>query len=137
MDEVTNPQDTPRITPIIVETTKIVRYPKTYTLKTLGKEKEYKLVFNKRVLDRNTFTSYPYGFKAKSIRHTNSYNPLFFIIFSIKTCTCYVFYHRPVTFANIHMITSTNQFYSFSVFQITKHAIQISTHSARRNFLSK
>ena len=42
---------------------KIMREPATKKIKTVVQDKQYKLVFDKRILDTNTFRSYPYGFK--------------------------------------------------------------------------
>ena len=42
---------------------KIVREPATKKIKTVEQDKQYKLVFDKRILDMNTFKSYPYGYK--------------------------------------------------------------------------
>lgn len=43
---------------------KIVRCPSTKQIKTIPQDKTYKLVFDKRVVDFDTFQSYPYGYKA-------------------------------------------------------------------------
>lgn len=40
---------------------KIVRCPPTKTVKTVTQNKQYKLVFDKRVIDLDTFQSYPHG----------------------------------------------------------------------------
>ena len=61
LSEISDPLEAPRTTPI-VESTKIVRHPKTYTLSTQPRTKEYRLVFNKRVLKSDSFISYPYGY---------------------------------------------------------------------------
>ena len=61
VDEVIQPEPDPRTTRV-TESTKIVRQPKTYTLTTQVGHKEYRSVFNKRVLFPDTFTSYPYGY---------------------------------------------------------------------------
>ena len=59
--EVQDPEPKPRTTRV-TESTKIVRLPKTYTLTTQARYKDYRLVFNKRVLDISDFKSYPYGY---------------------------------------------------------------------------
>lgn len=41
----------------------ITREPKTKKIKTVVQDKQYKLVFDKRILDMDTFRSYPYGYK--------------------------------------------------------------------------
>ena len=41
---------------------KIVRDVKQFQLKTVSEEKNYQLVFDKRVVDPNTFLTYPYGY---------------------------------------------------------------------------
>lgn len=61
LNEVTNPQDEPRV----IETynpNKLVRDVKEKRIRTKEEYKKYKLVFDKRVLDYETFKSYPYGY---------------------------------------------------------------------------
>ena len=41
---------------------KIVRDVKQFQLKTVSEEKNYQLVFDKRVVDPNSFLTYPYGY---------------------------------------------------------------------------
>lgn len=43
---------------------KIVRCPSTKQIKTIPQDKTYKLVFDERVVDFDTFQSYLYGYKA-------------------------------------------------------------------------
>ena len=43
---------------------KITRCAATKTIKTVSQNKMYKLVFNKRVIDHDTFQSFPYGYKC-------------------------------------------------------------------------
>ena len=43
---------------------KIARCAATKTIKTVFQNKMYKLVFNKRVIDHDTFQSFPYGYKC-------------------------------------------------------------------------
>ena len=68
MAEVERPRnDQTARTTRIHESTKIVRHPKTYTLTTQPRHKDYRLVFNKRVLPTHDATmdpykSYPYGY---------------------------------------------------------------------------
>ena len=62
LDEpVSDPLPEPRVT-TVTERHKIVRQSKTYKLTTQPRQKDYKLVFNKRVLDTATLVSYPYGY---------------------------------------------------------------------------
>lgn len=42
---------------------KIQRETKDYSLKTIQMNKKYRLVYSKRVVDHNTFKTYPYGYK--------------------------------------------------------------------------
>lgn len=41
---------------------RIVRDPKTLEIQTVAEEKKYQLVYEKRVIDPNTFKTYPYGY---------------------------------------------------------------------------
>ena len=43
---------------------KITRCAATKTIKTVSQNKMYKLVCNKRVIDHDTFQSFPYGYKC-------------------------------------------------------------------------
>lgn len=56
--EIQDPQDQPLATPI-VQTQAIQRDPQQYRFK---KPKKYQLVYNKRVLDPETYLTYPYGY---------------------------------------------------------------------------
>ena len=42
----------------------IVRQTKDYSIQTEEQEKNYQLVYSKRVIDPETFMTYPYGYKA-------------------------------------------------------------------------
>ena len=63
LDEIQQPLDKPRETQVI-KTHQIVRDARNYTIFTHPEYKRYKLVFNKRVVDPNTFQTYPIGYKA-------------------------------------------------------------------------
>ena len=41
----------------------------TKTIKTVSQNKMYKLVFDKRVIDHDTFQSFPYGYKCSFTSH--------------------------------------------------------------------
>ena len=62
LDEIQKPQKHPRQTQV-VKTHQIVRNPKTYELHTFPEYKWYQLVYDKRVLDPQTFFTYPYGYQ--------------------------------------------------------------------------
>ena len=62
LDEIQKPQKHPRQTQV-VKTHQIVRNPKTYELHTFPEYKWYRLVYDKRVLDPQTFFTYPYGYQ--------------------------------------------------------------------------
>ena len=59
--EIQNPLDKPREYQIM-KTYQIYRDPKTYTLETHPESKFYRLVYDKRAIDRETFKTYPYGY---------------------------------------------------------------------------
>jgi len=63
LDEIQKPQREPRQTQV-VKTHQIVRDAKTYELYTFPDYKRYQLVYDKRVIDPNTFQTYPYGYQA-------------------------------------------------------------------------
>ena len=64
IDEVTEPEDDPR--EIRVHNPhKIKREVNTNTLQTVEETKRYKVVFDKRVVDPDTFRSYPYGYEKE------------------------------------------------------------------------
>ena len=65
LDEIQKPLLKPRQTQV-VKTHQIVRNPKTYQLHTFPDYKQYQLVYDKRVIDPNTFKTYPYGYRKKS-----------------------------------------------------------------------
>lgn len=69
LQELTDPRDQPRITPV-TQSHAIHRNPKEYTLETRRKTKEYKLVYNKRLLDPETFYTYSYGYRSQD--HQNA-----------------------------------------------------------------
>ena len=63
LNEILQPEDEPRIL-TLNNPHEIVRCPPTKTIKTVTQDKQYKLVFDKRVIDLYTFQSYPYGYKC-------------------------------------------------------------------------
>jgi len=63
LDEIQKPLKKPRQTQVI-KTHQIVRDPKQYPLFTFPDYKRYQLVYDKRVVDPNTFHTYPYGYRA-------------------------------------------------------------------------
>ena len=66
IDEVTEPTDDPR--EIRVHNPhKIKRDTNTKTLQTVEETKRYKVVFDKRVVDPDTFRSYPYGYEKQQL----------------------------------------------------------------------
>ena len=62
LDEIQKPQKEPRQTQV-VKTHQIVRDPNTYELYTFPDYKRYQLVYDKRVIDPQTFLTYPYGYR--------------------------------------------------------------------------
>ncbi|KAK2552521.1 hypothetical protein P5673_026364 [Acropora cervicornis] len=58
LDELRAPRDQPRVTPI-VQTHSVHRDAKQYQLSTRSRTKDYKLVYNKRILDPPTFYTFP------------------------------------------------------------------------------
>ena len=48
----------------VVKPYHIVRNSKAYSIETMPQTKKYQLVFSKRVVDPETFMTYPYGYKA-------------------------------------------------------------------------
>ena len=62
LDEIQKPQKQPRQTQV-VKTHQIVRDPKHYQLYTFPEYKQYQLVYDKRVVDPQTFLTYPYGYQ--------------------------------------------------------------------------
>ena len=62
LDEIQKPQKEPRQTQV-VKTHQIVRDAKTYELYTFPDYKRYQLVYDKRVVDPQTFLTYPYGYQ--------------------------------------------------------------------------
>ena len=62
LDEIQQPLLKPRQIQVI-NTHHIVRDPQTYQLSTYPQQKQYQLVYNKRVIDPHTFKTYPYGYQ--------------------------------------------------------------------------
>jgi len=68
LEEIQNPQYDPvtgKVVPRqhpIRRSHRIVRDPKTFAIKTVAEEKKYQLVYEKRIIDPNTFKTYPYGY---------------------------------------------------------------------------
>ena len=62
LDEIQKPLLKPRQTHVI-NTHQIVRDPKTYQLFTYPQQKQYQVVYSKRVVDPLTFRTYPYGYQ--------------------------------------------------------------------------
>ena len=60
--EILEPEDKPRNL-TLCNPHKIQRHAPTKSIKTIQQDKDYKLVFDKRILDFNTYQSYPYGYK--------------------------------------------------------------------------
>jgi len=61
LDEIQKPLQKPHQTQVN-KTYQIVRNPKTYQLYTFHESKFYKLVYDKRVVNPDTFKTYPYGY---------------------------------------------------------------------------
>ena len=64
IDEVTEPEEAPRELRVH-NPHKIKRHADTKTLSTVEEAKRYKVVFDKRVVDPDTFLSYPYGYEKQ------------------------------------------------------------------------
>ena len=62
LDELEQPLDNPRVIPI-TQTHAIHRNAKEYQLTSGPKIKQYRLVYNKRILDPDTYYTYPYGWQ--------------------------------------------------------------------------
>ena len=60
LEEITDPLEEPRVI-VMHDPHKITRDQKEKNILTVEQSKQYKLVFDKRVLDKDTFKSYPYG----------------------------------------------------------------------------
>lgn len=63
LNEILQTEDEPR-TLTLDNPRKIVTCPPNKTIKTVVQDKQYKLVFDKRVIDLDSFQSYPYGYKC-------------------------------------------------------------------------
>ena len=63
LSEILQPEDDQR-TLTLHNPHKITRCAATKTIKTVSQDKKYKLVFDKRVIDHDTFQSFPYGYKC-------------------------------------------------------------------------
>ena len=63
--EILEPEPEPRILPL-TNPHKIQRVAEGKKIQTITQTKNYQLVFDKRVLDRDTYQSYPYGYKQAS-----------------------------------------------------------------------
>ena len=61
--EIQDPQDTRRLTDVN-NPNFFTRHPATKRIKIVPRKKQYGLVFDKRVVDPNTFVSYPYGYES-------------------------------------------------------------------------
>lgn len=68
LNEILQPEDESR-TLTLNNPHKIVRCPSSKTIKTMPQNKIYKLVFDKHVIDLDSFQSYPYGYKCTSNHH--------------------------------------------------------------------
>ena len=68
LNEISNPlidQRTGRIIPRrheVRRSHRIVRDPKDFTVQTIAETKKYQMVYEKRVIDSETFMTYPYGY---------------------------------------------------------------------------
>ena len=65
LSEILQPEDESR-TLTLNNPHKIIRCPSTKTIKTIPQEKQYKLLFDKRVIEPDNFQSFPYGYKCTS-----------------------------------------------------------------------
>ena len=63
LEEITDPLEEERRTVPVTNPYFFVRETKTKKTKTFKRIKQYSLVFDKRVIDKDTFMSYPYGYK--------------------------------------------------------------------------
>ena len=73
IDEVTDPIDEPRAIPVH-NPHKIRRDVNTKQLETVKETKRYKVVFDKRVIDPDTFQSYPYGYTRATLDESDMDN---------------------------------------------------------------
>ena len=72
LSEILQPEDDQR-TLTLHNPHKITRCAATKTIKTISQDKKYKLVFDKRVIDHDTFQSFPYGYiNASSLPESKS-----------------------------------------------------------------
>ena len=55
---------------------RIVQDPKTLEIKTVAEEKKYQMVYEKRVIEANTFKTYPYGYGDIDSQTLNDVNAL-------------------------------------------------------------
>ena len=69
--EIQDPQDQPRTTPVL-QSHAIQREPHQYRLSSVAQTKNCKLVYTKRVVDPNTFLTYPYGY-VHHLKHPDGY----------------------------------------------------------------
>ena len=73
LEELTDPLDERRNIDV-VNPNFFTRHPATKQLKVGPRTKRYGLVFDKRVVERDTFKSYPYGYTPSSFNYVNMEN---------------------------------------------------------------
>ena len=66
LSEILQPEEGEQHTLTIKNPHKITRCAATKTIQAVSQDEKYKLVFDKRVIDHDTFQSYPYGYKCCS-----------------------------------------------------------------------
>ena len=64
LSEILQPEEDDQRTLTIKYPHKIIRKSSAKTIQTVSQDKNYKLVFDKRVIDHDTFQSFPYGYKC-------------------------------------------------------------------------
>ena len=105
LNEILQPEDDQPTLPLH-NPHKITRCSATKTIQSISQNKNYKLVFDKRVINHDTYQSFPYGYKCISTPPNLNYNNIMDIDLQIYCCE---FYDKNIEVKHTYFLTIPGQ----------------------------
>ena len=105
LNEILQPEDDQPTLPLH-NPHKITRCSATKTIQSISQNKNYKLIFDKRVINHDTYQSFPYGYKCISTPPNLNYNNIMDIDLQIYCCK---FYDKNIEVKHTYFLTIPGQ----------------------------